>query len=154
MKPWFYCIYLMRSIHLVGPLKVTRGPDRTPQRGRTGLHRSEVRGPSPTQTEPGRLPAPNTSERPSHLLLTCQHEGGLRRALCPALPPAHTGPPAGNQYVRPTWKTAAAARPSVPGPTPILPSPPGDASRSSAAIVALPLARGSASLAVDTKTER
>lgn len=50
-----------------------------------------------------------------------------------------------------TWRTAAAATPSAPGPARTPPSPPGDASRSPVANVALPLTRGSAFLAVDTK---
>lgn len=50
-----------------------------------------------------------------------------------------------------TWRIAAAVKPSAPVPARTPLSLPGDASRSPVANVALPLARGSAFLAVDTK---
>ncbi|MED6241258.1 hypothetical protein ATANTOWER_005347 [Ataeniobius toweri] len=50
-----------------------------------------------------------------------------------------------------TWRIAAAAKPSAPAPAPTPPSLLGAASRSPVAGVALPLARGSAFLAVETQ---
>lgn len=47
-----------------------------------------------------------------------------------------------------TWRIAAAVKPPAPDPARTPPSLPGDASRSPVAGVALPLARGSAFLAV------